>query len=180
SSVASTTIGRDLISMKTCSKCKKDLPQKCFVKSPRYFDGLYPLCKTCRKASLLLWLTSHTLCSKCGKASHLKYHKYCYHCLRRAKGRSQVPKFGRRALNLHLCSKCQQHLRLRYHAYCRDCALKSNRDWKHANGGNWKGLTPEQRRKAVARRYVKTRIDRGHMIRKPCEVCGHPKSEAHH
>src|SRR5207245_3360451 len=136
--------------------------------------------KTCRKASLLLWLTSHTLCSKCGKASHLKYHKYCYHCLRRAKGRSQLPKFGRRALNLHLCSKCQQHLRLRYHAYCRDCALKSNRDWKHANGGNWKGLTPEQRRKAVARRYVKTRIDRGHMIRKPCEVCGHPKSEAHH
>lgn len=47
-------------------------------------------------------------------------------------------------------------------------------------GGWWAMKTPEQKARAVVRRYIHTQLQRGKFKRKPCEVCGEPATEFHH
>jgi hypothetical protein len=41
-------------------------------------------------------------------------------------------------------------------------------------------LTPEERRKAIARGKANVAVSRGKLARQPCSKCGSPKSEKHH
>lgn len=118
-------------------------------------------------------------CSKCGTEPALSYHTYCYTCLRRSKGQPDNPKFRRDGDNL-LCSKCKTNQRASGKNYCRECANKYTRDWRGKNGGSWACLTDEQKKKAVVRRFICHRVERGKLQRKPCFICGSPETEFHH
>jgi hypothetical protein len=169
--------------LKTCSKCKKDLPIKRFVKSNRYIDGHYPICKYCRKETLQRWLVAHTLCSKCKTESHLPNSVYCYRCRRIADTRSPVEPSRRvDKSNKTMCCKCKVNPRSKSGNYCRDCQNEANRDWQRSVGGSWSwaNSTPERRKRHLARKYLAIAISRGKMIRERCEVCGDPKTEGHH
>lgn len=165
--------------MKTCSKCKKDLPLNRFVKSPRYFDGLYPSCKDCRKRAMEATLKTHPLCSKCKSEPHTKNHTWCYSCQRVGRGQASNPKF-RRVPNNRLCSKCKIRERAKSKRYCCECANKYLREWFKSKGGFWNAISEEQRQKATARKYAYNRMIRGKLQRKTCEVCGATDTEIHH
>ncbi len=122
------------------------------------------------------------LCPKCGINLRLSYHAYCRDCriaYRRENPEVRHP-YTRKTPFPELCGKCKQRPHAKGHAWCDECKCQANKEWRERGGGAWSSLTPEQRQKAVARRYVKTRVDRGHMEKLTCAVCGDPNSQAHH
>lgn len=167
--------------LKTCSRCKNDLPIERFNKSPRYFSGRVSQCQGCQKEVRDKRLSESRACSKCKSNPHASGHDYCERCLRLSKGRTVVPKIGRRKTGLHLCAKCKTSPRSKYHAYCRECRNKSVRVWNRKTGGSWHRLTKiGQRRKALSRHLVSLHVRRGKLKRTPCEQCGNPKVQGHH
>ena len=165
--------------MKTCSKCKRSLDESLFVKSDRYRDGLYPHCKSCRKAKLTARLKTNPMCSKCGVKPHQPKHPYCYDCQRDSKGYTKPPKF-RRDSNNKLCSKCKVNPRTEYGNYCAECARQYMADYYRQRGGQWECMTQEQRRISNVRHYANYLIKSGKVKRTPCVFCGAPSTEVHH
>lgn len=77
------------------------------------------------------------------------------------------------------CSKCDAYLepeRIGRQRYCLKCHNEMNRNHRPKYGD----LSEEEKMKSIVRSKVKMRIRRGTMKRLPCEVCGNPKSQAHH
>lgn len=120
------------------------------------------------------------LCSGCRVQPCTQNHNYCYACARIARGQPPIPKFRRDVTNKTMCSKCKVNPRLSYHRYCQTCKNTSTTDWAKRNGGHWAVKDKQGKKRAVARKLVFNRVHRGKMERKPCEVCGNPKVEAHH
>lgn len=166
--------------MKTCSKCKKDLPRTSFVKSPRYSDGMYPSCKDCRKAAKLKTLSDHPMCARCGEKPHLENRAYCYECDRIMKGRDVVPKFNRDPENKTLCSRCKLKPRLEYHRYCRECKNEATNSCFNNHGGHWAYLGEDGRSKATVRHYANGLVKAGKISKQPCVECGNPNAQIHH
>ncbi len=73
------------------------------------------------------------------------------------------------------CSKCKQTKELITKRYCRKCSNDYLKEWR-----KFHTLSAEQKIKDNARHKTNMRIKRGLLIRKPCEVCGNIKVEAHH
>lgn len=48
------------------------------------------------------------------------------------------------------------------------------------NRKRWDDFTPEEKEKLKARAHASMALKRGQIHRKPCEVCGSPKSQMHH
>jgi hypothetical protein len=166
--------------VKTCSKCKRDLPEECFVKSPRYFDGKYPSCKECRKAVLQRILMEKPMCGKCGVKPHLPNHRYCEECLRFSQY-GKRDRLRRKPIRPGICPNCNERPSRKGRSYCQPCNNESTRRWLKKRGGTWRYLTRKgQRKKALARHLVHLHVSRGKLAKRPCEVCGNPKSEAHH
>lgn len=166
------------IRMKTCSKCRRVLELVCFVKSPRYSDGLYPSCKECRKKVFLNLVAKNIVCCRCRKRPHQPNHVHCYECQRELKGESKVPRYRRDSSNKLYCCKCKQLPRTAYGGYCLGCALKANEAWRKKQRPSQ--TRPEKKRKASARHYVNQLFKRGKLRRHPCEHCGAPSVHFHH
>lgn len=71
------------------------------------------------------------------------------------------------------CSSCSMPLD-RNGKYCKKCHAAYMRDWRKTHF-----MSPEQKKKDIARSYLGVYIRRGKINREPCEVCG-SKAEAHH
>lgn len=162
--------------MKTCSKCQVEQPETEFVKSPRYKDGLYPSCKTCRRKSFESGLASNPMCRRCNKVPHTQTHVYCYECHRIMRGQKPEAKFRRDSDNKTMCCRCKSKPRSQHHFYCSDCLREYNRNWLKQPGP----IQVEARRKIKVRQVVQKRAKRGKLKRKPCEICGSTKSQFHH
>jgi hypothetical protein len=162
--------------MKTCSKCRVDLPRDSFVKSGRYLDGLYPSCKECRKKTRTESLTRKPFCWKCKKVRHIPNHPWCDSCLRKASGKGPA-KFSRRKKMDGLCSRCRKEKHLPYHRYCRVCKVDSTRKW---NKFIRKPRTKARRAKETSRRYITKLVERGKVQKTPCPHCGSLDVEFHH
>lgn len=81
------------------------------------------------------------------------------------------------------CKKCgAEHKRFRNilkghgKALCLACENASKKPFRTL----YADLSPEERLKARVRSRTKMQIRRGKLVRKPCEVCGDSKSQAHH
>jgi hypothetical protein len=81
-----------------------------------------------------------------------------------------------------LCARCTTRPRdsvvyfaNRQHPWCNACRADYMRDWRKRNP-----LTPEQRKKDIARSYAGVYFRRGKIKRTPCKVCGDPNSQMHH
>lgn len=160
--------------MKTCSKCRQDQPLEMFVKSPNYSDGLYPLCKSCRKEGRLKWLINNPLCSRCKQRPHRKGCGWCEECRHQAGNH----KWYRNANgNGTLCPRCGVNQRLQYHRYCSSCQKASQKKWRQGKGRTRSAIA---RTKKTARHYINVRIRRGKMKRLPCVICGCSPTEFHH
>lgn len=61
------------------------------------------------------------------------------------------------------------------HRWCAPCHATYMREWRKTHR-----MSPEQRRKDIARSYANEYKKRGKLARKPCEKCGEPKSQMHH
>lgn len=121
------------------------------------------------------------MCCGCHERPHAKSNGYCLECQREyRRTHPRVRKlYKRKKPFADLCSKCNLRPHRNGNAWCQTCSNEANRKW-HRTKGRWKNMTPEKRQRAVARRYVKTRVDRGHMKKLPCAVCGDTNSQAHH
>lgn len=62
----------------------------------------------------------------------------------------------------------------RKHARTEKCKAARRRQYANAK------LNPLWRIRNIARNAVRLALDRGDLVRKPCETCGNLKSEAHH
>ncbi len=168
--------------LKTCSKCKKDLPVKRFSRSPRYLSGRCSQCKGCQRATRAIWLKKKPLCCHCKTRPHTANHPYCYECEREKSGKTDAPKRVCDRSNKTLCCKCKSAPRCKNHNYCRDCRKVSVKIWSAKVGGSWTWAktSSERMKRYRARNALNTAIYRGKLIRKPCEVCGDSKTEGHH
>ncbi len=88
--------------------------------------------------------------------------------------------FLRRAERFHKDRRSPDGLARR----CRDCVSKATRAWakrnrdrKNATDRAWKR---RNRRKDHAHGAVRTALRTGRLIKRPCEVCGAARVEAHH
>lgn len=144
-------------------------------------DGRHPHCAYCRKENRVLWLSSFTLCIRCKAAPHRPSSPYCFDCQRAM----DVRKIGPRKVfvdrtNKTMCCKCKVNPRRKYHSYCQLCFNESQISRARKAGSWFNTLTADQRIKARARTRLNMEVKRGNVIRRPCEVCGNPDSEAHH
>lgn len=162
---------------KTCSKCKRQLPETQFVKSPRYLDGLYPSCKECRRQTRLTWLLNNPLCSKCKSRPHMNGNGWCWQC-EDEKRRTKPKKFVRRpnSPNPDLCPVCGIRPHPEYHAWCLECIGENRRERTRLRLDS----RPERLRKSTARHYVNTLIKRGKFRLVECSLCGGTATEFHH
>lgn len=168
------------LQLKTCSKCKRELPLDQFVNSNRYRDGKYSSCKECRKKVSLLRLQENPLCCRCRESPHQKNQSYCLRCARIMKGRPPE-RSRRKALRPDLCPACNVRPKETSRGYCRICATLAHRKWIKSRGGIWAYATSRGlRHKLVARAYVNHLIYTHKLARQPCEVCGKLEVEAHH
>lgn len=81
-----------------------------------------------------------------------------------------------RKLNCSKCNNLVEPSRMGKQGYCKACHaehMRNNRP-KHCE------LPEEARKKANARSYLHVYVKRGKVDKKPCEVCGCERSEAHH
>lgn len=84
------------------------------------------------------------------------------------------------------CPQCKRAQQNAKNAENPDIIRQRARDRYEKNKSYWvryaKALSssPEYKQKRAARRKVATEIEAGRITRKPCEVCGGQKSEAHH
>lgn len=66
----------------------------------------------------------------------------------------------------------------------KDMTGMNNPNWKGGISNQWSRYAREAEKrspeKARARQMVRDAVKSGKLFRKPCEVCGNPKSEAHH
>lgn len=76
------------------------------------------------------------------------------------------------------CSKCNKQVEesRKGQRYCKEC----HKAYQRLHRPKHRELSDSQRRKAIARSYVKEYIKRGLVKKKPCSICGELKSEAHH
>ncbi len=169
--------------LKTCSKCKKDLPIKRFYKSPNYHDGKHPHCCYCRQAYRLIRLSKFPLCIHCKQEPHRPNSSYCFHCQRAMdKRKIGAPKRRYDPSNKTLCSRCKSAPRSSGHNYCTACRRTAVNEWVKRQGGSWAYMSsdPIRNMKRLARVLLYTAVKRGKIKRLPCEVCGNPDSEGHH
>lgn len=190
-------------SMKTCSKCKRELDKSCFVKSYRYNDQLHPHCKDCRRNYKVLRLGKNPLCSNCKTFPHLNSHPYCSNCLADAqlrhtnrttrKVKPQIKlcnrcKMQRRENGKHICKhcrimcpKCNLRERASSAVWCQVCINSAAKTRRVVNKGTWyKSRTPQAKEKLLARKAVHLAIQLGVLKRQPCEVCGKMETQGHH
>lgn len=79
-----------------------------------------------------------------------------------------------------LCIRCGQNPRrpggIKGQRWCQPCQNEYSRAYrpKHSE------LSPEARRRSNCRAYLNVYVGRGLITRGPCEVCGHPDTQAHH
>jgi hypothetical protein len=76
------------------------------------------------------------------------------------------------------CSKCHNPLetnRLKQR-YCLSC----HNEYMRLNRKRHSELTDEQRMKANCRSYLNVYINRGKIVKQPCEICNSLITEAHH
>lgn len=77
-----------------------------------------------------------------------------------------------------VCGKCggiKKNQRFKY-AYCNLCHNKYQRD----NRKKHSELSYEQKRKANARAYANSYLNRGKIKKQPCEICGDKNVQMHH
>lgn len=156
--------------MKTCSKCKRELDESCFVKSSRYLDGLYPSCKDCRKAAREKTLGKSTLCVRCEASPRMKSTMYCSPCLREITSDDHLNK---------LCTLCEERKRKKCSDFCDSCAEEIKREYHNERSRQYRA-DPENRMKLLARSMLNYQVRLGNIQRLPCEVCGKSKTEGHH
>ena len=91
--------------------------------------------------------------------------------------RQRSPRLGAKPGVLRpLCSWCNAEIEnFKKKNYCKPCAAKYNREWRKKNPS-----TGEQKLRDTVRVKTHYEIRMGRLVRKPCEVCGELKVEAHH
>jgi hypothetical protein len=72
------------------------------------------------------------------------------------------------------CSRCEND-RAENSRYCRECRKAYNRERRKTVP-----MTPEQRRKDIARSYAGVYKKRGKLVQEPCVKCGDQNSQMHH
>ena len=157
--------------LKWCPRCEAFLARDLFNKNRTKPDGLQSHCRECRKRINKGWRT------KFAKSIAVYENK-------RWRKEHPIPQPPRLAQEVKgdnkLCSGCKQTLPLAdflsdprkksgYASACRKCSYKRN--------VRSQAKYPE---KAEARRLFALAVKRGEIKRRPCEVCGEPKSHGHH
>jgi len=168
--------------MKICTKCHRELSESCFVKSPRYLDGLYPSCKECRKKVMVRYLAEHPLCSKCNLRPHQKGTGWCYECEAEKTYAIRPKKFNRKpnTKNPNYCSMCGIRPPRDYSCWCQPCFNAYQRKRNARLRGNPRKFRSEQKRKQTARKFINTLVRRNKIKYGPCYLCGEQSVNKHH
>lgn len=163
--------------LKTCSKCKRDLPKSKFWRHHNK-AGIYPSCIECELEARRIRLESNPLCVRCKEKPHMKGDAYCYECSRSVK-RKGPPTHKKRKGGFEWCSKCNLRPRLPYHHMCHLCKMEyqnqmRTNEWvkTHPIGG--------PREISNARQYATGLLHRGKIRRGLCVFCGQPGTQFHH
>jgi len=75
-----------------------------------------------------------------------------------------------------LCSKCKKRPQRLTQRYCLECHKEYMRAFRPA----YRDLSPEEKKKSVARAYANVYQKRGKIVLQPCSVCLSPNAQKHH
>lgn len=190
---------------KRCPRCQRILPLHRFGENRARHDDKQVYCAECwpevrkryprPRPSLETVPTATKRCSQCGETKPLEqfransvsrdgHHSFCVPCqdayLQRRRPRRRPPKPPK---GYQRCSGCQQvkpiddfgRDRSRptgRRAPCKVCA--------RADRLRQRRSSPEFKRRQQARAFTSLAVQLGLLARQPCEMCGDPKSQAHH
>lgn len=172
------TVGRRFVStMKTCSKCKRELDESRFWKHTNK-AGIYPSCKECEKRKSVEAMASDPMCVRCKTVPHTPKSYYCTDCSRAVQKKPSRKWISRRT-GLEWCKVCESKPRLSYHHYCRECKREYDNKRRAKKWRDRYNTRPKLQR-ATARGYATGLLQRGKIKRKPCVFCGAPGVAFHH
>lgn len=145
---------------------------RCGNKKERRYSST---CNACHSAYTKQWKKDHPLTQEQKEKAKQTRKRYKDRLLEGKRQRS--PRLGAKPGILRpLCSWCNVVIEnFKKKNYCKKCAAKYNREWRKKNPPS-----PEQKLKDFVRGKTYYEIKMGRLIRKPCEICGESKVEAHH
>ena len=132
-------------------------------------------CNPCHAVYTKQWKLDHPLTDEQKEKAKITTKKYLDKKFEGIRQRS--PRLGAKPGVLRpLCSWCNIVIEdFKKKTFCKPCAAKYNREWRKKNP-----LTGELKLREEVRLKTYYEIKMGRLIRKPCEVCGELKVEAHH
>jgi hypothetical protein len=132
-------------------------------------------CNACHTAYTKQWKLDHPLTDEQKEKAKITRRRYEEKKLEGI--RQRTPRLGAKPGVLRpLCSWCDAEIvNFKKKNYCKPCAAKYNREWRKKNPSSG-----EQKLRDNVRSKTYYEIKMGRLIRKPCEVCGELKVEAHH
>jgi len=132
-------------------------------------------CNYCHSVYTKQWKKDHPLTFE--QKEKAKETRKIYNENRLKNKRQRSPRLGAKPGVLRpLCSWCNSVIEnFKKKNYCKKCAAKYNREWRKKNP-----RSPEDKYKDNVRAKTRYRIVKGILIKKPCELCGEEKVEAHH
>ncbi len=132
-------------------------------------------CNGCHSAYTKKWKKSNPLTVEQKEKAKITRKKY--EDVKREGIRKRRPRIGAKPGILRpLCSWCDEVIEnFKKKNYCKKCSAKYNREWRKLNPRSL-----EDKFKDNVRTKTRYRIARGILIKKPCELCGELKVEAHH
>lgn len=82
------------------------------------------------------------------------------------------------------CKECIKESHAAYYKKNKEEILRKNREWTSTHKGRMSELSRcwrvKNREKTRAWAILGNEVRKGRVIKRPCEVCGSPKAEAHH
>ena len=132
-------------------------------------------CNACHSAYTKKWKKLHPLTDK--QKENDRQTRRLRNEKRLEGKRQRRPRLGAKPGILRpLCSWCDNIIEnFKKKNYCKPCAAKYNREWRSKNP-----KTSLEKYKDIVRSRTRYRINKGLLIKQPCEICGELKVEAHH
>lgn len=165
-----------------CSRCERFCPPAEFGKSRSRWNGLSPYCSSCMRSKHTEWRRGveikpyderRTPPGYCGRCKRIRPVEDFYRRDGISRGHSHICKdcWGKFTKAEWKRTKSNPKLHARYKKIAREQAVRRRKAAK---------TDPEKRRVYAAHQLIRWMLFGGWMERKPCQICGVTKVEAHH
>lgn len=155
-----------MMGTKICSGCKLSKSVDMFRKADRYKNGIYSRCKAC--------VAKYTKRQQQKKSAYLKEYR-----AKHAEEKAAYDKIYKERNKEKIAKKKRQY-RIKKRDILNEKQKEYTANHKEERAAYYKEYITRFPNKIKAQRVLQYAVQRGIILREPCEVCGEIKTEAHH